>query len=211
MGCEIEAAVAIGYSGLDIYGSHALEFFQCFVERRRGAERGVKWVQCLQGDAMWRAVEKHVPRDVLTAALAVTPHRQDADMRQSKDAALFQFEYADGLLGNILMLPSFAAGTSVGVKLKDRTEPIGVRFDERTEPRYPHFAWLLKGIERMVHTGRPTYPVERTLLTSGILDRALTSLAQGQKKLITPELAISYQPVDYPHAPQPDLGSDPRD
>jgi hypothetical protein len=181
------------------------------VERRRGAERGVPWVQCLQGDAMWKAVDETVSKEALAAALAVTPHQPGADMRQSKDATLFQFEYADGLLGNILMLPSFSAGTSIGLKLRGRSEPIGVRFDERTEPRYPHFAWLLKAIERMVYTGRPAYPVERTLLTSGILDRALTSLAEGQKKLATPELAISYQPVDYPHAPQPDLGSDPRD
>jgi hypothetical protein len=209
MNCEIEAAVGIGYSGLDIYGSHALEFFQSFVERRRGAERGVRWVQCLQGPAMWQAVDEYVSREALAAALAVTPHEQGADMRQSKDATFFLFEYVDGLLGAVLMLPSFARGTAVGIKLKGRADPIGVRFDERTEPRYPHFAWLLKAIERMVHTGRPTYPVERTLLTSGILDRALTSLAAGQQKLDTPELAIAYQPVDYPHAPQPDLQSNP--
>jgi hypothetical protein len=210
MGSEIEAAVGIGYSGLDIYGSHALECFQCLVERRRGAENGVKWVQCLKGAALWRAVDEGtIAKDVLHAALAAVPHKPEDVLRKSEGAALFLFQYADGLLGSVLMLPEdVATGSAVALKIKDEPRPIATRFEERTEPRYPHFAYLLKAIERMVHSGRPSYPVERTLLTSGILDRALTSLAEGQKRLATPELAISYQPVDYPHAPQPELTND---
>ncbi|MDA1055953.1 MAG: hypothetical protein O3C40_36685 [Planctomycetota bacterium] len=209
LGCEIEAAVGIGYSGLDIYGSHALEFFQCHVERRRGAETGVKWVQCLQGEAMWQGLDDGViSKEVFDAAFAVVPHGQ-GDMRQSNQSALFLFQYADGLTGAVFMLPEFVGGTSVALKLKGQSRVLATRFDERTEPRHPHFAWLLKGIERMIHTGRPSYPVERTLLSSGILDRALTSRFQKHERLMTPELAIRYQPVDYPHAPQPDLESDP--
>ena len=210
MGVEIEAAVGVGYSGLDIYGSHALEFFQCLVERRRNAERGVTWVQCLQGEAVWSAIDQGVvSQELLAAALAVTPHRSDVDIRKTSDATLFLFQYADGLLGSIVMLPGYASGTAVGLKLKGQAKPIAMRFDERTEPRYPHFAWLLKAIERMIHTSKPSYPVERKLLTSGILDRALTSLAEGQKRRETPELAIAYEPVDYPHAPHPALDSPP--
>jgi hypothetical protein len=209
MGCEIEAAVGIGYSGLDIYGSHGLEFFQCHVERRRGAETGVKWVQCLQGKAMWKVLDDGlIPRAVFDAALAQVPHEQEG-MRQNNQSALFLFQYADGLLGGLFMLPGFARGTSVALKLKGQSDVLATRFDERTEPRHPHFAYLLKGIERMIHTGRGSYPVERTLLTSGILDRALTSRFQKYEKLMTPELAIRYQPVDYPHGRRLDLDSDP--
>lgn len=209
LGCEIEAGVGIGYSGLDIYGSHALEFFQCHVERRRGAESGVKWVQCLEGDAMWKVLDDGaIHQDVFDSALAHVPHEQ-GDVRHSKESTLFLFQYSDGLLGAVFMLPGFASGTSVALKLKGQNRVLATRFDERTEPRHPHFAWLLKGIERMFHTGRASYPVERTLLTSGILDRSLTSRVQQHKKLTTPELEIRYQPVDYPHAPEPSLDSDP--
>lgn len=209
MGCEIEAAVGVGYSGLDIYGIHALESFQSLVERRRGAESGVKWVQFLSGPAMWKVVDDgKVSKEVFEAALSKVASKKEG-VRQVQDASLFLYEYSDGLTGCIFMLPGFAEGNAVALMLKGQKNLLVTRFEERKEPHYPHFAYLLKGIERMIHTGKPSYPIERTLLTGGILDRVLTSRVQNQEKLMTPELAISYQPVDYPNAPLPDLLSDP--
>ncbi|MFM7036148.1 MAG: hypothetical protein ACKO2L_00360 [Planctomycetaceae bacterium] len=200
---DIEAAVGIGYSGLDVYGFHALECFQTIVERRRGAEQGVRRVRCIEGPAVWKTVEDGwVDAEVMDTVYAAVPHSK-SNIREDQGATLFQFEYVDGFRGSLFMLPT-AGLSGVAVRLKGQPT-LATAFEERPDPSYPHFAWLLKAIETMVHRGRPQWPVERTLLTGGILDRALRSRHAGGRMLETPELQIAYKPVAYPCAPLPDL------
>lgn len=208
MGCEIEDALVVGYSGLDIYGIHALEALQCMVERRRGAETGVASVQCLQGDAMWDALDDgRWSKELLEAGVQAIPKRNDdVDPRtlQGDDNAVILIEYRDGLRAAVAMLAGWVSGISFAGKLRGQSKPVATYFEERSDT-WPHFAYLLKAIERMIFTGHPSYPVERCLLTTGIHDRVFISRAEGHKKLDTPELAIRYEPVDYPFAPNPEL------
>lgn len=210
MGSEIQAAVGIGYDGLDIYGSHALDCYQCIIERRRGAKTAVKSVQFFEGGAVWRILDDGlVSRSLFDAAMSVIPRANgNVPVLQAPRVGLILFEYADGFRGAQFMLQSVNR-TAVAFQLKGQKKPMATQFEERTEPRHPHFAYLLKGIEQMMHTGWPAYPVERAVLTSGILDRAIQSRAQNGRKLTTPELTFQYQPVDYPHAPHPGLTSRP--
>lgn len=203
---KVEACVGVGYSGLDIYGFHTLDFLQCILERRVNAETGVNSVQCLPGESLPQLVrDGTINKQLLEAALRASKTTLAEALKGSLEkCAIFLMHYRDGLIAPVLMLPGIAKAISVAFQVA-RARPVAVRAEERSEPRYPHFAYLLKGIEQMVHTGEPAYPVERTLLTSGMLDRLLTSRASGGKRLQTPELHIQYKPVDYSYAPHIDL------
>ena len=55
-------------------------------------------------------------------------------------------------------------------------------------------ASLTAKVEQMFVTRTAPYPVQRTLLTSGILEACMTSRAHLNQRLETPQLAVSYQP-----------------
>jgi hypothetical protein len=55
----------------------------------------------------------------------------------------------------------------------------------------------------MLRTGHSPYPVERTLLTTGILDAVMTSKAEKNKLIETKHLAIEYRPTDWPFTTDP--------
>ncbi len=54
------------------------------------------------------------------------------------------------------------------------------------------FTPLIRHIEDMILTGSTIYPVERTLLTSGMVIAGVHSLAQN-KRIETPEMNVTYR------------------
>ena len=211
LGSELESALALGYGGLESYGFHMLETLQCMVERRRGGESGVVAVQALQGEAMFQALDQgRWSRELLEAALAVVPHRSgrvEENCRSDKSAAVYLIEHSDGLRSSAAMLNGHSASFAFAAKRMGQAEPMATQFYLYDNKPFPHFAYLVKAIEQMIVTGHASYLVERTLLTTGVLDAAMTSIFMGNKRVETPHLAkLSYQPVDYPFAPEPNLG-----
>ena len=64
-------------------------------------------------------------------------------------------------------------------------------------PGAKYFDGLVANIEKLFNTGQSPYPVERTLLTSGILDFALESHHRRGARIETPELDVRYMaPAD---------------
>ena len=83
------------------------------------------------------------------------------------------------------------------------------------EPNVTYSACLVGKVEEMFASGKAPYPVERTLLVSGMLESCLTSRGQDHKRIDTPHLQVKYQaPRESQHARTPpekrETGTQPR-
>ena len=213
LGAPVREAVAVCYGGVDSYDFHGLETIQCMVERRRGAERGVKWLQAYKGDAVWTACEQNVwSRDLLEAALCrshtLTPARPDFsdllpsldDMRRLvKDPVAYHYEHADGLRCTMFLMNGLVRDFNFAARLDGRAELFSTQMylpmpDGRTTLA-SFFSPLVNNVEKMFLSGKETYPLERTLLTTGLTAAGVESLYRKGERYDTPHLAISYQPT----------------
>ena len=209
---DISEALAIGFSGLDIYGFHTLEVLQCMVERRTGGESGVAAVTCLEGDLVWQAADDGLwSRELAEAACAAIENKPDGCMEtHCSDPVVMLIEYRDGFRGVALMLEGYVRDLSYAARTGDgivATEFYAQGHGDVVEGPFGHFAYLSLNVEEMFLTGTPSYPVERTLLTTGVLEAALTSRFEGHRRLDTPWLDVSYQ--SYESLPWRPTGSRP--
>jgi hypothetical protein len=210
-GAEVEEALCVAIGGVDSYDFHALETIQCMVERRRGGETGVVALQALRGDAAWKAAgagswggggwdarlfQACLARSHTLAQPETFSHRYPsaAQMREwVKDPVAYRFEYADGLKATMLLLNGLVGDFTFATRLKDRSEPLSTLFYLPPNPNVVYSAALMSCVERMFLTGKAMYPVERTLLTTGLVAAGARSLAAGGKRLETPHLSIRYE------------------
>jgi hypothetical protein len=207
LGCALTSAFGLGYGDLDAYGFHALEMVQCMVERRQGGETGVASVRALSGAAVWEGAASGLwPRDLLDA---LEPARRGAnpkarDVRPLSGDTAYLIRYVDGLEAAVAMLGSVGACFGFAARRRGISEPEATVFDLQDGHPFGHFGYLLRAVQWMIHNGRAAYPVERTLLTTGLLAALLQSRSEGGAKIATPHLAeIRYQAADWPFAPAP--------
>lgn len=210
LNARIEDAVMVGVGGSDAMDFHALEGLQCMVERRRGGETGVKAVQLLTGDAVWKALDAGtISKELLSSALS----RSDTPLGLSdKDArtqdmvgdgvlpglvthpTAYMIEYRDGLKATMMMLDGAVKDFNFAARIQG-AGIISTQFFLTPVPNVTYSACLMHKVEEMFTTRKAPYPIERTLLTSGILEACLDSKKQGSVRLETPALSVAY------HAP----------
>ncbi|MCH2211461.1 MAG: hypothetical protein MK110_09170 [Fuerstiella sp.] len=207
--CDIDDALMVGVGGSDAMDFHALEAMQCMVERRRGGETGVKAVRMIEGDEVWRAgADGRWSRHLLEGALARSDSRTGVGLSDGRPQDLthngeleklvenpsaYFIEYNDGFRATLLMLNGAVRDFTFAARLRNNPKVQSLQFQLPTKPNVTYSACLMNKVEEMIQTGRPPYPVERTLLVSGILDRCLDSRIQGHRRLLTPELNVTYR------------------
>src|SRR5690242_12497766 len=209
---RVSEALCVCYGGVDSYDFHGLETIQCMVERRRGGETGVEWVQAYRGDRFWDALREGVwPRPLMDAALTrshtLTPARpgfndifpSTDDMRRLvRDPVAYRYQHADGLKCTMLLMGGLVKDFNFAAYVNGSREPWSTQMylpmpDGRTTLAN-FFSPLVNNMEKMYLTGKPTYPVERTLLTTGLTAAGVDSLFRSEERIETPHLAIAYQP-----------------
>ena len=207
-GCVIDEALMVGVGASDPMDFHALEAMQCMVERRHGGETGVKRVQLVTGDSVWNAGQQgRWSRELLEAALSRSDSIQGLTAVDGRPQSLtatdelrrlvhhpsaYFIDYADGTRATLLMLDGAVDDFTFAARLRGSNRLISTQFLLPPNPNVAYSACLMHKVEEMLETGRAPYPVERTLLVSGMLESCFESKVQGSRPIETPHLDVRY-------------------
>ena len=193
---------------------HALEAMQCMVERRRGGETGVRAVQIIDGDDVWKAGDAgQWSYELLEAALSrcddlkgqslVDARTQDLVgngelPKTTENPAAYMIQYNDGLRIPLLMLNGAVGNCTFAARVKGFDQIQSTQFYLDSKENVTYSACLVANAEHMIETGTEPFPIERNQLVCGILDRCLDSRHQKNIRIETPELNVRYKVVDAP-------------
>lgn len=210
-GSEPAEFLCLAFGGLDEYDFHALETVQCLADRRKGEETGVAAVQVLRGEPVWKALgagswanggwnpdlfEACLARSQTLAQPPTFSHRRPivSQMKEwAKSPAAYRVEYADGLRATVLLMNGLVQDFTVAATIKGQSDVFSTLFYLPPNPNVTYSAALMSKAEDLFVSGKPPYPIERTLLTTGIVAAGMKSLATGQKRLETPHLNVRYK------------------
>ena len=210
LGARVEEAVCVAVGGVDSYDFHALETLQCMVERRQGGETGVRWLEAFRGDRFWQAHGDRLwSRELFEAALCrshtLTPARSgfnnpfptiDEMKRLVEDPVAYHYEHLDGLRCTMILFNGLVQDFNFAARLEGSERPFSTQMYLPMPPARTTLANFFSPqcyqVERMFLSGKPSYPVERTLLTTGLVAAGVDSLHREQVRVDTPHLDIAY-------------------
>lgn len=186
----MDAAVLLGWGPLERYGFHCLEALQSQVERRAGGERGVARLAALDQEASRAAIAAgRVDPELLAAAfdsLELTPPQREEAVRSV--LGVVEVHYIDGLVAHVVICAEEVRQFAFAARGERETCAFQMWLPGAP---HDHFTFLVRQAEHLIRTGRPRIPIERSQLTTGVLDAAMRSGWSGET-VATPELAIPY-------------------
>ncbi len=181
-GIELDEVMAVSFSDLEEHGYHAVELMQAMAERRRGGETGVESIRCVEGEAVWKLGWS---QDLLDAALR---HRVNPGYgKECKQPQAIQVRYRDGLKATILNLNGMTLDYLFAARDKSGRVHSSCFYIQLYV--HNHWSFMVRAFEELVLTRKPAFPIERTLLSTGITLFGLESRLQGQQWLDTPQLS----------------------
>ena len=203
-------SVSVAYGGVDSYDFHALETAQCMSERRRGGEVGIESLHAARGKKMWEMLEasdREVTRRLMVAALCCS-HNLPVEGGFPTDRVTFEWarqalpntlayfiQHRDGFR-TTMFLTGIRDFNYAGLR-SDTDEVVACQMylpmPGHSATTADFFNPLARHIETLVLEDRAPYPVERTLLTSGMVIGGVDSLHQGQVAVHTPKIEVRYQ------------------
>ncbi|HEY3787681.1 MAG TPA: hypothetical protein VGL71_02450 [Urbifossiella sp.] len=201
-GAAITETVSIHGGGIESYDFHALEVLQSIIEFRKGGETGIATVEFLTGDALWKAGDQgrwSIP--LAEAALAVELGKTPATLKRvegEEDDPPYGIllTYKDGLRATVLKIGRNSGRWNFACSIKGDPKVHATRFRIGPWRNRSLFKALAHAIQHHIRTGKPPYPLERTLLVSGILDASMHARAAGEARK-TPHLEFGYRPTDF--------------
>ncbi|MDP7016296.1 MAG: twin-arginine translocation signal domain-containing protein [Pirellulaceae bacterium] len=213
-GAHIDNAVAVHGGGMETYDFHGLEVLQSFVEARRGGEAGIATVQFLTGDGLRETLAAEpwmhrLGRAAMQAELKNPnvrqgfPNRDEKTFRQPLKKLITHPEHAllityrDGFRAAVLKFGDSSDRWNFACQLRGEKSPRSTALFNGPWGNRCLFKALSHSIQHLFAHRRAPYPVERTLLVSGVLHAAMRSRINGGESTRTPELNIPYRPVDF--------------
>jgi hypothetical protein len=199
----IEEAVSIHAGGVESYDFHALEILQSMVEFRRGGETGVRNVEFLSGDALFNAGRKgRWSMRLAEAAMAAELGKNAGNLRQPPRGEKpvephgLLITYRDGFRATMLKIGTSSVRWNFACKYANDDRLHATRYYVGPYGNRCLFMALSHAIQDHFVNRRSSYPVERTLLTTGLTDAGMRSRAAG-RAIETPHLNIAYAARDF--------------
>jgi hypothetical protein len=201
-------SVCVAYGGVESYDFHTFETTQCISERRPGGEVGIRSVHAVRDAKCWELLAKREVTQKLFLSALRRSHNLPVDngyptgpvefdwARQALPEMVGYFiEHRDGFRTSTF-LTKIRDFNYAGLR-GDTGQIIGAQFwlpmPGFSATTADFFTPLVELVTQMILTNQTDYPIDRTLLTSGMVIGGIESLFKGQQPYATPDMAVAYQ------------------